>query len=218
MHQIVASPRRPQTLGKIERFWGTLWRECLESAVFLDLAEARQRIGLFIDYYNFQRPHQGIEGLVPADRFFYAAPEVLQTLKQRVAENARELARQGVPKPPFYLTGQVAGQPFSVHQEGDRVVLQRAGQEREEIELVPNAPRAAHAQRATACATASRRVSRRFARDALSAHVHGVGAGHVAARSVLPGERRRVRAAAAGGCRATRGRRGRRGCAGRGRR
>jgi transposase InsO family protein len=145
VHQIVASPRRPQTLGKIERFWGSLWRECVESAVFLDLAEARQRIGLFIDYYNLQRPHQGIEGLVPADRFFYAAPEVLQTLKQRVAENARELARQGVPKPPFYLTGQVAGQPFSVHQAGDRVVLQRAGQEREEIELVPNAPRAAHA-------------------------------------------------------------------------
>ena len=29
--QIVAKPKRPQTLGKIERFWGTLWRECVES-------------------------------------------------------------------------------------------------------------------------------------------------------------------------------------------
>ena len=29
--QVVAAPRRPQTLGKIERFWGTLWRECIES-------------------------------------------------------------------------------------------------------------------------------------------------------------------------------------------
>ena len=48
--QIVAQPRRPQTLGKIERFWGTLWRECLEAAVFQDMAAARQRIGLFIDY------------------------------------------------------------------------------------------------------------------------------------------------------------------------
>src|SRR5687767_12296304 len=37
--QVVASPRHPQTLGKIERFWGTLWRECLESAVFLDLED-----------------------------------------------------------------------------------------------------------------------------------------------------------------------------------
>jgi hypothetical protein len=38
------------TLGKIERFWGTLWREFLETAVFVDLADARSRIGLFIDY------------------------------------------------------------------------------------------------------------------------------------------------------------------------
>ena len=51
IQQIVAAPRRPQTLGKIERFWGTLWRECLEAAVFVDLADARQRLGLFIDHY-----------------------------------------------------------------------------------------------------------------------------------------------------------------------
>ena len=66
IRQIVAKPRRPQTLGKIERFWGTLWKECVEAAVFQDLGDARQRIGLFIDYYNFQRVHQGIEGLAPA--------------------------------------------------------------------------------------------------------------------------------------------------------
>jgi hypothetical protein len=83
--------------------------------------------------------HSGIEGLVPADRFFQAAPQVLATLRQRVAANALELARHGVPKKPFYLTGQVEGQPFSVHQEGDRVILRQAGQEREEIELVPPA-------------------------------------------------------------------------------
>jgi len=136
IQQIVARPRRPQTLGKIERFWGSLWRECIETSVFLDLADARQRIGLYIDHHNLQRPHQGIDGLVPADRFFSAAPEVLKTLKERVAANALELARHGVPKKPFYLTGQVDGKPFSVHQEGDRVILRQAGQSREEIDLV----------------------------------------------------------------------------------
>jgi len=137
IRQIVAKPKRPQTLGKIERFWGTLWRECVQSAVFLDLEDARRRIGLFIDHYNFQRVHSGIEGLVPADRFFQAAPQVLATLKERVAQNALELARHGVPKQPFYLTGQVEGKPFSVHQAGDRVILQQAGAAPEEIELVP---------------------------------------------------------------------------------
>ena len=137
IRQVVAAPRRPQTLGKIERFWGTLWRECVESAVFVDLGDAQRRIGLFIDHYNFQRPHQGVEGLVPADRYFGAAPEVRRSLQARVAANALELARNGVPKTPFYLTGQVGGQPFSVHAEGERVILTRAEGERQEVDLVP---------------------------------------------------------------------------------
>jgi transposase InsO family protein len=137
IRQVVASPRRPQTLGKIERFWGTLWRECVETAVFLDLADAQRRIGHFMDYYNFQRTHQGIDGLVPADRYFGAGTEVLATLKKRVAANALELARQGVPKKPFYLTGQVGEKSFSVHAEGERVILKRQGEERQEVQLVP---------------------------------------------------------------------------------
>jgi transposase InsO family protein len=136
--QIVASPHRPQTLGKIERFWGTVWRECVETAVFLDLGDARQRIGLFIDHYNFQRPHQGIDGSTPADRFFGAAAEVKRTLEARVEANALELARQGVPRAPFYLTGQAGGQPFSVHAEGERVIL-TGPDGRREIDLLPPA-------------------------------------------------------------------------------
>jgi transposase InsO family protein len=149
--QIVSRPRHPQTLGKIERFWGTLWRECVETAVFVDLGDARTRIGHFIDHYNFQRPHQGLDGLVPADRFFRAAPEVIQTLQARVAGNALELARQGSPKTPFYLTGQVGGQPFSLHAEGERVILTGA-EGRREVELTspekdPELPRSTGAQR-----------------------------------------------------------------------
>ena len=41
------------------------------------------------------------------------------------------------------MTGQVAGQPFSVHAEGERVYLTRPGQPRQEVELVgPPAPAA----------------------------------------------------------------------------
>jgi transposase InsO family protein len=133
--QIVAKPKRPQTLGKIERFWGTLWRELAGTAVFQDLADARDRIGHFVDYYNFQRTHTGIEGLVPADRFFGATQEILHTLKERVAANALELARHGRAKEPFYVTGQVSGQSFSVYSQGERLVLMRDGEKRQEIEL-----------------------------------------------------------------------------------
>jgi transposase InsO family protein len=134
--QVVARPRHPQTLGKIERFWGTIWRECIESAVFVDLGDAQRRIGLFIDHYNFQRPHQGIDGLVPADRYFGAASEVRRTLQARVSANALELARHGVPKQPLYLTGQVGGKSVSLHAEGERVILTGPEGTRQEIDLV----------------------------------------------------------------------------------
>jgi transposase InsO family protein len=134
--QIVARPRHPQTLGKTERFWGTLWREFLEAAVFADLAEARTRVGLFIDHYNFQRPHQGIGGLVPADRFFAAAPAVRASLSARLAANALELARGGVPKPPLYLAGNVGGTALTLHGEGDQVVLTH-GERRTVVALTP---------------------------------------------------------------------------------
>jgi hypothetical protein len=109
----VAAPWHPQTLGKIERFWGSLWRECVETAVFADLGDARRRIGLFIDSYNFRRPHQGLDAAVPADRCFGADSAVRQALEAWVAANALELARNGLPRPPFYLAGQAGGEPVA---------------------------------------------------------------------------------------------------------
>ncbi len=146
IRQIVATPRHPETLGKIERFWGTLWRECVETAVFRGLDDARRRIGLFIDHYNFQRPHSGIDGLVPADRYFAAAPQVLATLKERVATNAAELARDGMPRKPFYLTGRIGDQSISLHAEGEKVVLTQGDGRREEVDLGATGPRRDAAQ------------------------------------------------------------------------
>jgi transposase InsO family protein len=133
--QIVATPRHPETLGKIERFWGTLWRECVETAVFRGIDDARRRIGLFIDYYNFQRPHSGCDGLVPADRYFASAPQVLATLKERVAKNSAELARDGLPRKAFYLTGRIGDQSISLHAEGEKVVMMKGDGSREEVDL-----------------------------------------------------------------------------------
>ena len=141
IRQIVATPRHPETLGKVERFWGTLWRECVETAVFRGLDDARRRIGLFIDYYNFQRPHSGVGGLVPADRFFAAAPQVLATLKERVAKNSAAMARDGMPRKPFYLTGRIGDQSISLHAEGEKVVLTKGDGSREEVDLGATGPR-----------------------------------------------------------------------------
>ena len=149
IRHLVARPRRPQTLGKTERFWGTLWRECVEAAVFLCLDDARKRVGHFIDHYNFQRPHQGIEGLVPADRYFAAAPQVRETLQARVAANAADLAIQGTPRKSFYLTGRVGDTDLALHSEGSRVVLTRSDGAREEVDLEAQGRRATETEVST---------------------------------------------------------------------
>jgi len=147
IRQVVARARHPQTLGKIERFWGTLWRECVEAAVFTSLEEARQRVGWFIDHYNFQRTHQSLEGLVPADRYFSAAPEVLGTLKSRVAGNALDLARHGTPRQSFYLTGRVGEEGITLHGEGGKIVLRKEDGTREEVDLTAAGRRAEPGER-----------------------------------------------------------------------
>ena len=146
IRQIVATPRHPETLGKAERFWGTLWRECLESAIFQGLDDARRRIGLFVDYYNFQRPHQGIEGHVPADRFFNATPEIAGTLKARVEQNALELARHGLPRKTVYLTGKIGDVGIALHSEGEKVILTGDNGMREEVNLSAPGRRAEEGQ------------------------------------------------------------------------
>lgn len=135
IRQIIARPKHPQTLGKIERFWGSLWRETLERSIFNSLDEARERIGHYVDHYNFHRPHQGIDGLVPADRFFDSAPEVKKQLASRVAENALELACHGTPQEPFYLTGTVGGKRVSVHADSEHVYVSEAGEKKREVAL-----------------------------------------------------------------------------------
>ena len=142
IRQVVARARHPQTLGKIERFWGTLWRECVERAVFQGLEDARKRIGLFIDHYNFQRTHQGLGGLVPADRYFSAAPQVLETLKKRVEGNALDVARHGEPRQSVYLTGRIGESGITLHGEGGKVVLQTTEGGRQEVDLTAPGRRA----------------------------------------------------------------------------
>jgi transposase InsO family protein len=135
--QVVARAKHPQTLGKIERFWGTLWREFLQTAIFKDLDEARERVSHFVDFYNFQRTHQGIEGMVPADRFFEAASTVRTSLEKQVAKNAEKIAKNGAQPKPFYITGRVGDRPVSLHAEGERMILLHGDGRRQEVSLTP---------------------------------------------------------------------------------
>jgi transposase InsO family protein len=116
-------PHHPMTLGKIERFWETIWQEFLSRAQFESFESARERIRLWIKYYNHKRPHQGIEGLCPADRFFEVASQLRKTIESGVQDNLLEMALRGQPRAPFYMVGSMEGQSVILRAEKGKLKL-----------------------------------------------------------------------------------------------
>jgi len=114
IHHIRSRPQHPQTLGKVERFWKTLWDEFLGRTVFAHAVDAQQRLVHYLTHYNFQRPHQALDGLVPADRFFKAAAHVRAEIDRAVAANALRLALEQPLRKPFYVVGQLGDQRLSI--------------------------------------------------------------------------------------------------------
>ena len=53
----------PNAAAHIERFMGSLRRECLNHFIFLSEDHLRRTVVAYITYYNEGRPHQGIEGI-----------------------------------------------------------------------------------------------------------------------------------------------------------
>lgn len=53
-------PYRPQTNGKIERFWKTLYEDLVEDTDFASLNELKEELFQYLAYYNHERHHQAI--------------------------------------------------------------------------------------------------------------------------------------------------------------
>ena len=58
-------PYRPQTNGKIERFWRTLNEDLLEGTTFESPEELKDELLEYLLYYNTARPHQALGGKTP---------------------------------------------------------------------------------------------------------------------------------------------------------
>ena len=137
---IRSRPHHPMTLGKIERFWKSIQNEFLFRAQFDSFEQAVERTAYWIKYYNYKRPHQGIGGLCPADRFFEIQHDLKQTLKKGVEENALEMALRGRPVDPFYMVGRMGDQSVVIRAEKGKVKMLVDGQDQEpEKELVYDA-------------------------------------------------------------------------------
>lgn len=58
---------RPQTNGKIERFWRTMEEDLIIDTDFDSEEELKEELLKYVFYYNEHRPHQGIEGKKPIE-------------------------------------------------------------------------------------------------------------------------------------------------------
>ena len=123
VRHIKSQAHHPMTLGKVERFWKTIYEEFLVRAQFGSFEEARERIRQWVQYYNHKRPHQGIGGLCPADRYFEIQAELRKTMEQGIADNVLEMALRGKPKEPFYMVGRMEGQSVVLRAEKGKLRL-----------------------------------------------------------------------------------------------
>lgn len=128
VHHIRSSAHHPTTLGKIERLWQTLKEEFLVRARFETFEEARERIGYWVKHYNHRRPHQGLEGMCPADRFFSIHQELRAAIERGVAANVEELALRGKPLSPFYLVGRVGEKSVVIETQNKRMSVRVDGE------------------------------------------------------------------------------------------
>ncbi len=58
-------PYRPQTNGKVERFWRTIQADLLEDMVFDSFEHLKEELEKYIFYYNELRPNSALNGLAP---------------------------------------------------------------------------------------------------------------------------------------------------------
>ena len=107
---IKSQPHHPMTLGKIERFWQNINGEFLSRTQFDSFEQAVDRVAIWVKHYNHKRPHQGIGGMCPADRFFEVRSDLRKVIERGIEDNLVELALRGKPQKPFYMVGRVDGQ------------------------------------------------------------------------------------------------------------
>jgi transposase InsO family protein len=114
--QVVAEKKEHN--GKVEVFNANLHKELFDRHRFYDLAEMKRRLAAHLHWYNHARTHHALGGLlVPADRFYGRAEEVLARieaggqrdgddleLRDRCLELFKVVSKNGVPE--VWLLGQ----------------------------------------------------------------------------------------------------------------
>jgi transposase InsO family protein len=93
MTHVRTSPYYPQSNGKLERWHGTVKRECIRPAAPASLEEARRRVADYVEHYNHVRLNSAIGYLTPADKL-NGLSELIFDERDRKLEAARQRRQQ----------------------------------------------------------------------------------------------------------------------------
>lgn len=93
-----SKPYHPQTQGKDERFHRSLKEEWLNHRVIRNMDQAQREFDKWLEFYNFQRPHEALEMHTPNDRYSpsdLTFPESLPPVKYSENDNVRKVQAKG---------------------------------------------------------------------------------------------------------------------------
>ena len=93
MTHVRTSPYYPQSNGKLERWHGSLKRECIRPACPADVGDARRRVAGYVEHYNHQRLHSALGYVAPADKL-NGLEQVIHDERDRKLEAARARRQQ----------------------------------------------------------------------------------------------------------------------------
>jgi transposase InsO family protein len=88
MTHVRTSPYYPQSNGKLERWHGSLKRECIRPNCPRDVEEAKRQIDRYVRHYNEVRLHSAIGYVTPAGYLLGLAGEIHRE-RDRKLEEAR---------------------------------------------------------------------------------------------------------------------------------
>jgi len=93
MTHVRTSPFYPQSNGKLERWHGSLKRECIRPAPPRDVDEARGRVSEYVNHYNQVRLHGALDYITPADKLA-GREQAIWSERDRRLEAARARRRR----------------------------------------------------------------------------------------------------------------------------